>query len=362
MVPEAVASNYTVVTSDKAKLISMGGSSFYTLTVNAASLYASNFAILAHNVDGGRGKVVAATGRTSFILWPHQSVLIYNDANVWKFSPDTQRWKTQAGITLFVDSTNGNDGNDGLAAGAGNAVQTISQAVNTIAQNQLDLDVNTSPQVTVKLADGSYPGLHFPGPLVGSSGNAAILLTGNTLSPANTVITGLNGGGCISLFDGAVLEVSYVKIEDATSAIGITVNTGGTCRLEGGVIFGSLAAGGAHIFPSGGGQIFADVGYSISANPATGNGYHALIQDGGAFNAQGQTISVTNNLAFLNTFAAARLARVNIGGATFSTGTFSVTGARYVASDLSMISTFGAGTLFIPGNAPGTLTVGSQYS
>jgi hypothetical protein len=131
--------NYAVQNTDKGNLLALGGNALFTLTVNAASGYDANFAIIVYNEDAGRGKVIAANGRTSFILWPHQTVLIFNDNNAWKFSPDSQRWRPSTGsVTFNVDNVNGSDSstNDGLGAqGTSGAFATVQHALSIIDQS-----------------------------------------------------------------------------------------------------------------------------------------------------------------------------------------------------------------------------------
>lgn len=189
-ISEAITAPYTIVTSDKAKLISMGGSANYTLTVNAASLYASNFAIMAHNADSGRGKVISASGRTAFILWPFQSVLIANDANAWKFSPNSQRWKSTTDITVNVDNVNGSDGvtNDGLGAqGTSGAFATIQHAWNVI-QNNFDRTGSGAAgggNVTIQLPPTTSAPITEQVSVFGamSSGVSEVTIQGNQGSP-----------------------------------------------------------------------------------------------------------------------------------------------------------------------------------
>lgn len=76
------SSNYTVVGTDAGSSLVLGGGSFFTLTLNAPSSYSSNFLVRIVNNDN-RGKRISPSGISSFILWPGQSMFIFNSNNVW---------------------------------------------------------------------------------------------------------------------------------------------------------------------------------------------------------------------------------------------------------------------------------------
>jgi hypothetical protein len=133
---KAITTTYSVVASDAGKTIAAGGAAFYTITLGAASGFATEFAVRIHNEDAVRGKRVSPNGLTSFILYPGQTVIIYKQNNAWKRDPHYQRWAAPGGTPTFhVHPTIGDDNNDGLAAGAGGALATIQAAVNAVQNN-----------------------------------------------------------------------------------------------------------------------------------------------------------------------------------------------------------------------------------
>lgn len=143
---------YVAVTGDCGSNINLGGSSFYTLTINAASGYISTCMFLIQNVDTGRGKTIAINGITSFVLWPKQTVLVWNDNNTWRRSPDKQRWQIRAGVTFFVNASTGSNSNDGLASGAPfltaqRAIDVITTEIDSLGNNNI---------CSVSLAAGTY--------------------------------------------------------------------------------------------------------------------------------------------------------------------------------------------------------------
>lgn len=354
----AKTANYTVLSADTGSTIALSGG-FFTLTYSAANGYSATFLTLVVNEDTSRGKTIALSGLASFILWPGQSIIVYNDNNVWKVF-GRSRWALTGTTTLFVDVVNGNDNNDGLAASTGNAVKTITQAVITIAANQLDLAGNN---LIVQLADGTYTsGLHFPGPLMGAFGNASLVIQGNAGTPSNVIVTdtdNVNGGIAIAMFQGARCELKNMKLQGGAlgSDGGLFVETGAVCRLEGGIIFG-LCAAGAHMHFTNGGTIIADSGYSISGNAL----YHVQSFQGGLFSVQSQTINFTANVAFTAFVLAQEMSSCNFGNATINLNANTVTGKRYQADNLSLIDTFSGGANFLPGNSAGSVSNGGVYA
>jgi hypothetical protein len=177
----AKTANYTVANADKGVTLALGGNAFFTVTLNAASTYDANFAITIVNEDAGRGKRISPNGLTSFILWPKQTVQIFNQNSVWRVDPPEQRWRDDAAPTFHVHPTLGSDTNDGLAAGAGGAVQTIQQAFNYV-RNHMDLGIG--PGVHIQLADGTYTsGVSITSPPLGNTTWCTI--KGNAATPAN---------------------------------------------------------------------------------------------------------------------------------------------------------------------------------
>lgn len=361
----AKSANYTVANTDKGQTIALGGSAFFTLSLATASGYDSNFAITVLNEDvytgpsTGRGKTIAPNGYTSFILWPGQTIGIFNQNNVWQVS-GRARWKqTQAmgAITLFFDPA-GSDNNDGLAAGTTNAMHSINQGLTLRAQDSFDMFAQAAPQLTAQLATGTYTGgIHFPGVLVGGAGNATIVLQGQT-SNINACIVAGDGVGSppIALFDGAIMEIKNLKIEDVTAAAGISVALGATLRIESGITLGNIGTGGGLISVSQGGSVIADSGFSVSGNPAGGSGYLLNASDLSYITLQSQTISATGNLAFSTVVNCAQAAVVVLGGTVFTAAAFTVTGQRYAVANGGQILVFGAGTTVIWGNSGGSGT------
>jgi len=77
----------------------------------------------------------------------------------------------------YVDIVNGNDANDGLAAGVGRAFQHIQKAIDTVGGFNLN-----GFNVTIHVADGTYPESVSLTPFVGTG---SVILVGNEAAPAN---------------------------------------------------------------------------------------------------------------------------------------------------------------------------------
>ncbi|MGG1597602.1 hypothetical protein [Paenibacillus naphthalenovorans] len=92
---------------------------------------------------------------------------------------------TTANMTLYVDAANGDDANDGLAAGAGRALKTIAAAIARVPQV-----VNHT--VTINVASGTYSETVS---ITGISGRGKIQLIGNTVA-YDVIVTAINIASC----------------------------------------------------------------------------------------------------------------------------------------------------------------------
>src|SRR5258708_28582749 len=124
---------YIVVNGDNLSSILLGGNAFYPLVLNAPSGYSATFAIRVVNTDSTRGKLISPSGITSFILWPNQSVTIWNLYNVCQIDPVGQRWFCRTVPTFYVNVLGSDTNNDGLASGSSNAFATIQHAVDVVS-------------------------------------------------------------------------------------------------------------------------------------------------------------------------------------------------------------------------------------
>ena len=306
----AKTANYTVGNADKGSTIALGGNAFFTLTVNAASGYDGNFSALIFNEDSGRGKTISINGITSFILWPLQACLLFNDNGTWQIWPRTQRWQANGAITFNVDPVAGNDSNDGLATGSG-AFLTLQGAL-VVALFQVDYRSFTG---TVLLANGTYSGsaavLSAFGQVVG---NATVSIKGNAGQGANVLWQVPTGQVGMFIKDFCAFDLDNITFSGGTGAICLSVGQFGIVDIGAGVTFGNCP-GGIHIEVTDNGSCNAVGGYGISG---TAYGSHMLIESGGQFNYGGQAINVSGAATFTNFVEAFYGGTLNAGGATFT--------------------------------------------
>src|SRR5262249_35420258 len=152
---------------------------FFTLTFGAASGYDAAFAVVVLNEDNytgvgtGRGKKIVLSGGPTFILWPGQTLFIFNSNNVW-VAVRRSLWAIPQNATFFGAASGGDDTFDGLAAASPWATFTNAKSV---FEKQLDF---AGQNVLFQLADGTY-GSQFKLPLW--SGGGSFDLQGNLSTP-----------------------------------------------------------------------------------------------------------------------------------------------------------------------------------
>ena len=233
---------------------------------------------------------------------------------------------------------------------AGTPFLTIQKAWNTL---QAGYDLN-GYSATIQLADGTYAaGLNAQGSIVGQVSSSSVVLNGNAGSPANVLIN-TGASGCVQASAWGGVTVQNLKVQSTANAL--QANAGGIITGGNGLIFGTVAAGFAHIVATGNGVVNMGSSYTISA----GAGYHFYASLGGVITlASGLTVTLSGAPAFSSFFAIAQDAsRIFPVGATFSGG---ATGTRYSVISNGVINTNGAGASFLPGSVAGTTATGGQY-
>lgn len=344
---------YTLVNGDKGRVIGLGGSAFYTLTVGAASGFDADFQCRIDNEDSVRAKTMTINGVTSFRLYPGQSITLRNSNNVWRVA-GKGRWKLAGGTqNFYCDFTSGNDANDGLAAGSGNAMKTIEAAFLRILD---ELDFAATPQsvVVINLADNTTDtgGVHYSGhALVGAQGGGALKILGGTNSVISTT-----SADALGLFCNVQVQLQNVKLVTTTSGNCITADLGAQVYVLSGVEFGACA--GSHMSAKNGGRIYCNNNYAVSGNAATA---HQSAAPNGAITGVGLTVTISANISVTYWALAANLSLISLTGMTYSLGAFAVTGKRYEADNLAMIGTNGGGASYFPGSTAGSVSVGGQY-
>lgn len=140
----ARTSDHVPGAGDCGALIQAGGGAQFAITFGAVGNYPPTCTIAITNTDAERGKIIVNPDLGTFVLWPKQSVLIFNQGNAWQKVLQPDRWTLAASTTFYI-SPGGHDGNDCLGTGSG-ACRTIQGAMDKVcrlvdvAQQQLIID------------------------------------------------------------------------------------------------------------------------------------------------------------------------------------------------------------------------------
>ena len=342
--------NYTAVTGDCGKTIALGGNATFTLTVGAASGFPANCMLIVANVDtwtSGRGKTMAINSVTFplTVLYPQMSFTLVNVNNAWQVVGLANRARPPASTTLniFTDFANGNDANDGLAAGTGNAKKTVQGCLNAFLS---DIDFAGTILGVCNMLVGSTDtqGVHFSAhDLVGANGGAAILIQGNggnaTISPTGT--------DAIGVFLNTAIQLKNLTLQTTTGGDAIISSYNSFVDMLTGITFGPTA--GNHIHTINHGTVQINNNYTISGNASQ----HYNASQGGLITNSGAT-TVTGGSQAFTTFAQSQLGgNLEVAGLTFS-GMGAATGTRFNAATLGQIFTGGGGVNYFPGNAAGS--------
>jgi hypothetical protein len=250
----------------------------------------------------------------------------------------------------FVNVSTGDDGNDGLSSGS--PFETIQHAIDVAAA--LDLSVY---DVTINIADGTYAvNVQRPFVLKRALGAGRIHLLGNTSTPGNVILTSNVASARIVSAENSAGQGDVVTTYTlrgvrltATSGSGTRnlIHVSGATNL----IFSHVEFGAAtnQIRADTGANVVADGPYSIVDSASR----HVLALQGGHFDAQGQTVTLTGTPAFSNAFVVAdRTGHVSMQGMTFSG---SATGSRFLVQNVAVIFTNGSNpSTYFPGNSSGT--------
>lgn len=347
----AKTANYSVVNTDKGQTIALGGSAFFTLTFSAASSFDANFSVTVLNEDAGRGKTLAVNGIASFILWPGQTATIYAQNNVWIVNAP-KRWTPPSGtVNFYADFTNGNDANDGLAAGAGNAFQTVQRALYHVT-NTLDvITIDEVSPIVINMAAGvtDTHGVHWAPHSNLLHGTAGVKILGG----AGAIIS-TTGVEAIALFYGAVLRIQGVSLRTTTSGAGLAVTRGAKAYLNA-VDWGACA--GIQMQINTAGQVEFEGGCTISGN---GTNFQNM-GTGAIFQTNGAPLTFNANASYSGDFINYGQAAIgNWGSSTINLNakTVTVTGLRYAVHQNAMAVGTGGGATYFPGANAGDSTGG----
>lgn len=343
---------YTLVNADRGKTIALGGSASYALTVGAVGGFDATFRTTIKNTDSARAKSMAINGITTFWLWPGQSIDLYIAGGAWQVDGAPARWATQnAGVTFYVNHSVGSNSNDGLAAGAGNALATIQEAIYRI-ERYIDCAGNGP---TIQVADGTFTedDVTHTKRIVG---NHVIYLAGNVTTPGNCVWQMTAGHSGITARDWSGVIISGFKhVALGVGCTAIAASQHGVVDI-GTIEFGDMT-GGVCISSDNGGS----VGYTVGATSKFLGNASVLwsVSTGSNLIVTGCTINlsaITFTTGLSMSGGCATWAGVTFTGAGAGGGS---TGAKYGVA-LNAIAILNGLTL--PGATAGGTTTGGQVS
>ena len=245
--------------------------------------------------------------------------------------------------TYYV-RTDGSNSNTGLANTSGGAFLTIQKACDTVCS----IDMSTY-QVTIQVADGTYT---TPVILRSYLGALPPLITGNTGTPANCIIS-TTSATCITCSSpGVYWTISGIKLTTTTSGNAIFLGDG--CKLEyASMDFGAVAGTySAHIYI----DRCAVAVCTGNCNITGGAFAHLWPNYSGGAMISSRTLTITGTPAFSGAFLYSRGGWVQADTTTYSG---SATGVRYNLS-MNAYAFTNSGTL--PGNSAGTTATGGQYA
>lgn len=256
----------------------------------------------------------------------------------------------KGGLVFNVDTVNGNDLNDGLAATTG-AFKTIGAAVLAIYQ-QVDCQ-NGNPQINI--AAGTYTeSVTLFGQITGGN----FILFQGVSSASVTWKPSTNF--CLLVGDNAECQVSGIKFDNtsgANNAVGISFHQYSVCDVLNDIQFGTFpGTTSAHMNNDKGGYINLPQNYTITGSAA----YHIQVASGCVVTqAGGGTISIQNTPTFTTFYFASNVCSINFNSAVTYTGAITAGAKQY---SLDQLSCFVASGSTIPGTVAGTAGHGSQFS
>lgn len=341
---------YTVVNSDKGSLLDLTGPAFYTVTLNAPSGYDANFSIYIVNSDTARAKTMAFSGLSNFFLWPGQSIIVVRDNNTWTVHGRSRFLST--GYTFYVDNVNGSATNDGLAPGAGGAINSFIN-IQTLAQQNLDPQGGS---VSIQVAQ---TGVNYTETLTWFGGGGSYFLYSIAGAPGQTVVI----SGSHAVKDYAAVGFNNITFTPTQGNTSITVDQCGIVDVNSTVTFS--AGGTVGLMSSANGGVINLVGNGCTFN--LGGAPSAFVFNAtstGIINCTGISLNFSTGGSMTSAFAVVSSSGIlNISGTTFSgAGAGSVTGVRYIAVNGGGINTGGGGANYLPGNSAGTATSPGWYA
>ncbi|RAI42616.1 DUF2793 domain-containing protein [Rhodoplanes roseus] len=263
-------------------------------------------------------RIDRGTGRVSYPAFGGPREVLTADRTYW----------------VRTDGSNANDGRSDTPAGA---FLTFQRAVDVVRQT-LDL---AGFQVTIRAggAGGTFTGgVSVNGPLVGARGMDALVLLGDTTTPANVVLQTTDALSVVRAYQGAQFSIAGFKLTSTSGILLDALNFGGI-RVTGRMEFGSTAN--VHVF--GRRMSYIDLG-SMSYTISGGGLYHLRATNNSIVSAQNATVSLVGSPAFTAFINVSAISEVISVGAAF---TGAATGLQYSGDTNSALIN---GATLIPGS------------
>lgn len=341
--------SHTISSSDCYNVVQMGtGSSWpLTLTLPANPLVNGFSGACPIRIIGQASRGILLSGFTGLgltspnILWPTKAFSIgITPGGAWVLTAADGRWKIPNNTTLYADANNGNNANDCLAPGTGNACQTMSQALRGYDKDYFDRSgASGFPNATlnIQLADNASGGnctalcyslTDIAYVSVGGEGRGSTIISGNAANPQNVVLADAGAYG-IDVFRNSV-EIQNLQFGQTNCAAtpkansGISVIEGGVVFLQGTIYLGCVSQAQIGVGPGG--------YFDSNARPinVVAGGSWAFYNDGGQLRLSGQ--SGTSTVTFSNSPVYSQQVFNSVRGAYTSAGANYVNGATVTSS------------------------------
>lgn len=246
--------------------------------------------------------------------------------------------------TVYV-RTDGNDANDGSANDAAHAWLTIQRAVNIIST----YIIPTGVTVTIQVGDGTYVEnviLHR------FAGGGAVIVNGNTGTPANVVVT----GNVRATENSVGYSVQAFRVAPSSGGSALLIDRKAIMTMGTGMIIAGTVTT-AHIVVNSDGYLRISGNYTVASSAPS----HWYVTRGSVLEITTSiTMTITGTPAWSSAFLSADTgASVVPYGLTVSG---SSTGVRYSIALNAVCQTFGGGASYLPGNSAGSTSTGGQYA
>ena len=357
----AYTSANNLATTDCYKNVALGGSAFYTFTVQPATGYSATCYVMITNEDNVcpalgastcRGKSIAINGYIPFILWPGQTFFLVNQNNVWQYQ-QPGRWQPLVTMQWNVNHASGSNSSDGLGTGSG-AFATMQQCVNVV-ESLIDFGQADSGPVCQNVAETfTENNVVHTHPLTGFH---VISINGNTTSPGSVVwqVSGSGNVGFQCRDGGGAIVTGFTFVSTGSGNSFINGGQLGVCDF-GDLIFGANS-GGEDLTVSAGGSMNFNTGQTMSV---TGSMVNFLLVSGeGHALLDNMQVTMPNALTFSSWVQISSPALVSMTN-NGSTGPGSGTGSTGSKFSVSLNGVLGLGASTLPGNTAGSTGTGGQ--